>query len=306
MQTVPLPLVFTDLNKTQPPDCCNSLRSLSMSVGLLPFHCGLTEVAGRLAEYFREKSSGGVLGDLESALFSLSKTAVDNEECWVRLSLQPLVRVHPLLDVAQCAGNIAESEVKVLLETEPEIVTQYQWTMRTIEWLGDLAVYWQLLTLSNFSHRYSLSPTSMVLSTQLSGCGRLDSLCFLPEVLCLSVLPGKLVNNQVKIWCVRVKLATEQLLTLLAHFQPQPEQSKVYEMTDFLNRDGRVSPEVSAKRVEVDRKWGVSLALPVWWRCQVWRGEGDRARDELYSGLKQMCKEYLQLECALAQLVCKS
>lgn len=269
-----------------------ALRSLSMAVGVLPFQCDLSQIQARLACYLREKTAYSSVEDLEISFASLCGSLREQLPDWSP-SLKPLLAVHPLLSVACSEPNsailsLAEDEVRRLRTHESEIVTEYQWIMRALELLGDLAIAWGVITLEDFSHRSESAAGSL-----LSACGRLDSLVFQPEVMCISLAPGPIQGYQFKIWCVRLHRAAEETLKAVAKLAPGPECSKIYEATDSLNN--------SAKHKSHS---GVSLRLPPWWQCGLLLRQQSLQALELYTQVKQLTKEYLELEKALA--ACKS
>lgn len=268
------------------------LRSLSLSVGVLPFQCGINQIQSRLECYIREKTIYSGLEDLEVGFISLSSSLREQLPDWTP-SLRPLLAVHPLLFAASSFPNpalltLAEGEVQRLRSTEGEIVTQYQWLMKVLELLGDLLLVWEIVKIEDFAHR---SETAM--ESVLASCGRLDSQIILPEVICIALAPGPAAYRQLKIWCSRVNRAIEELLVAVAGIVPGPECSKIYEPTDSLNQGSRRKPKST-----------FSLRLPPWWRLGLLLNKQGENTLKLYAQVKQLGKEYLELERALA--ACKS
>ena len=269
-----------------------ALRSLSLAVGVLPFQCDLSRIQARLTCYLREKTVYTSLEDLESSCAALCMSLREQLPDWSP-SLKPLLAVHPLLSVACSEPNpallsLAEDEIRRLRTHESEIVTEYQWIMRALELLGDLSVAWGLITLEDFGHRDENAAGSI-----LAACSRLDSLVFQPEVMCISLAPGPIQDDQLKIWCVRVHRAAEETLTTVAKLAPGPECSKIYEATDSLNNTAKHRAHS-----------GISLSLPSWWQCGFLLRQQSLQALELYTQVRQLSKEYLELEKALA--ACKS
>lgn len=269
-----------------------ALRTLSMAVGVLPYQCDLSQIQARLTCYLREKVLYNSITDLENSFTSLCTSLHEQLPDWTP-TVKPLLAVHPLLSVACSERNpailsLAEDEVLRLRTHESEIVTEYQWVMRALELLGDLAITWGLISLADFSHRSEAAAGSL-----LAACGRLDSQVFQPEVMCLALAPGPLAGGEVKIWCLRLHRAVELTLERIANLTPNPACSKIYEATDSLNNSSKHTPHT-----------GINLHLPPWWQCGLLRRPNTTQTLELFTELQEMSKEYLELERALS--VCKS
>jgi len=249
------------------------------------------------------------LSNLENTLFLLSKSLL-KYPYWRDPSLRPLVTVHPYVVLASHRNTLdmslaAEAEIRRIIRNEPLVAQRYLWTMRAIGFLSDLAVVWGLVDSKDFAHRGNLRST-MVPSSQLQDCQKLDSLCLLPEVLYAATAPETVFQAIVpESLCSAVNTAFVHCLQLLVGLNREVDFGRNGQINDYLFRSGRVSPEVvnAKEKRAIALKVGFHvLTLPVWWRRWCFRRANETTNQQLKTSLSTLYAKHLELERFLAHM----
>ena len=202
-------------------------------------------------------------------------------------------------------SRAAEAEIKRVIRTEPLTAQRYLWIMRACEFLSDLAVVWGLVDSTQFSHRDNLRGT-MVISSQLQDCQKLDSLCIIPDVLYAAAAPETVFQSLVpEALCGSVNESFVQCIQLLVRLNREVDFGRNGQISDYLFRSGRIAPEaVKAKEKRaIALKVGFHvLTLPAWWRRWCFQRPNEVINLRLKTHLSTLCAKHLELERFLAQM----
>lgn len=122
-------------------------------------------VAGLYAS-LRSKAPVLSVEDLENSLFLLGKD-LRKLQGSRKLSLEPLIVVHPLFSLRQGSVSpksaaLVDLRLSRLVREQPATVHQYQWTLKALNFLEDLSLLWRLISPDNFAYR-ELAAGSLVL-----------------------------------------------------------------------------------------------------------------------------------------------
>lgn len=199
----------------------------------------------------------------------------------------------------------AEAEIKRVIRTEPLIAQRYLWVMRACEFLSDLAVVWGLVDYKQFSHRGNLHGT-MVISSQLQDCQKLDSHCILPDVLYAAAAPETVFQSLVpEALCAGVSESFVRCIKLLVGLNREVDFGRNGQISDYLFRSGRIAPEIvkAKEKRAIALKVGFHvLTLPAWWRRWCFQRQNEVTNLQLKTHLSTLCAQHLELERLLAQM----
>jgi len=122
-------------------------------------------VAGLYAS-LRSKARILSVEDLENSLFLLNKD-LRKLQSSRRLSLEPLIAVHPLFSLRQGSlspksAALVDLRLSRLIREQPGTVHQYQWTLKAMDYIADLSLFWGLISPDNFAYR-EVAAESLVL-----------------------------------------------------------------------------------------------------------------------------------------------
>lgn len=290
-------------------DTLPTAQLFSSYIPVSPPQYDLSTVFIAFSAHISVLQSNKSLSDLENTLFLLSKSLM-KYPYWRDPSLHPLVTVHPYVVLASHKNTLdmslaAEAEIRRIIRKEPLVAQRYLWTMRAIEFLSDLAVVWGLVDSKDFAHRGNLRST-MVPSSQLQDCQKLDTLCLLPEVLYAATAPETVFQDLApEALCLAVNRAFVNCLRLLVELNRDVDFARNGQINDYLFRSGKVAPEVvkAKEKRAVALKVGFHvLTLPVWWRRWCFQRANELTNLQLKTSLSTLCAKHLELERFLAQM----
>ena len=144
-----------DSVKSKSSDVVSLFRAFTTVKVSLNYVCD--QVKEGLYASLRSKAKTLIAEDLENGLFILGKD-LHRMQSGRTLSLEPLLTVHPLMSLRKGSlsprsSALVDLRINRLIREEVEIVHKYQWTLKALEFIEDLSVFWGLISPDNFAYR---------------------------------------------------------------------------------------------------------------------------------------------------------